>query len=116
MQGTGSRLRGHGEPVLSDMLEVKEAERLVRGAASLTRLGTSVLQTLAQSSTFMPRPNDCGKLTGGVELGNRVVCKQNDRSVYMMQLKMSIGGLSTESTRGFATKLGAFSDKEAPNI
>ena len=64
----------------------------------------------------MPRPNDCGKLTGGVELGNRVVCKQNDRSVYMMQLMMSIGGLSTESTRGFATKLGAFSAKEAPNI
>ena len=35
--------------VLSGMLEVKEAERLLRGAESLARLATSVLQTLAQS-------------------------------------------------------------------
>ena len=58
MQETGSRLKGHGEPVFSDMLEVKESERLVRGAQSLARLGTSVLQTMAQSSTLMARPND----------------------------------------------------------
>ena len=68
-------MKGHGEPVLSDMLEVKEAERLVRGAESLARLGTSVLQTLAQSLTLMSKPNDRGELAGDVKLSNRVVCK-----------------------------------------
>ena len=102
--------------VLSGMLEVKEAERLLRGAESLARLATSVLQTLAQSSTLIPKPNDRGELAGEVKLSNRVVCKQNDRCVYMRQLMMSIGELSTDSTRRFATKLDAFSAKDAPNI
>ena len=35
--------------VLAGMLEMKEAERLLRGAESLARLAASVLQTLAQS-------------------------------------------------------------------
>ena len=44
--------------VLSVMPEVREAERLLRGAESLARLATSVLQTLAQSSNLMAKPND----------------------------------------------------------
>ena len=44
--------------VLSGMLELKEAERLLRGAESLARLAASVLQTLAQSSNLMAKPND----------------------------------------------------------
>ena len=47
------------------MLDVKESERLVCGAELLAPLGTSLLQTLVQSSTLMTRPNDPGDVFMG---------------------------------------------------
>ena len=44
--------------------QVKEAERLLRGAESLARLATSVLQTLTSSSTTA-KPNDPGDVVMG---------------------------------------------------
>ena len=45
-------------------MKLKEAERLLRGAGSLARLATSLLQSVTSSSTTT-KPNDSGDIVVG---------------------------------------------------
>ena len=53
-------------------------------------------------------PSASAELTGGVELGNRAVCKQNEQSVYMMQTMIPIGGLVDGVNERFCNETGCF--------